>query len=100
MSNVSDVLNRFATAKNFRDYRAAKGAMARLGPAGQVAAVDAAIDARARLEGCVYRERREWHVDFTRAGEVLDTAGPFGDQIEAVDCARRGADVVRVGVAA
>jgi hypothetical protein len=97
MSNVSDVVNRFATAKNFRAYRLAKRAMARLDRYGQIVAVDAAIDARARLEGRVYRgreDRRAWFVDFARAGEVLDTAGPFGDQIEAVECARRGADAV------
>lgn len=44
----------------------------------------------------VYRSGGSWMVGFREesAPEIFDEAGPFDDEDEAVDAARRGADVV------
>lgn len=46
------------------------------------------------IAGHVYRTSNGFHVSLTRNGEELDDAGPFDDEIDATDAARRMADEV------
>lgn len=42
------------------------------------------------MDAHVHRSGGEWFVNFTLAGEPVDEAGPFADEVEAIFAAERG----------
>lgn len=47
-----------------------------------------------RIDAHTFRERGEWFVTFTVGAAVVDEAGPFDDELDALEAARRGGELI------